>query len=291
MIFHPAYTTISAYADDDLSPRRRARIAAHLQKCPGCRRTLQGVRDLTAAARQIESPAVPQDALARIVARRGEGERVILPLADPLPPARRRLPAGPIAAAVAAVAASMAILQARPPEGQLRLTPAGPHAGGVVTVDFRSAPGVSQLERVFLRARYRAAGDTAVGPDIPEATVAELRRQGPGAFRGILILPDSVVYAALVVEDGRGRRFDGTGPGWELLVHGDRAPRYDAFVQQQRHRLPHLSGAIESARRALAAYPEMVDARRRLGALEARAVKQREADLAAQADRLPLLSR
>lgn len=291
MIFHPSFHVISAYADRDLSRRRRAQVAAHLRRCVTCRRSLRDVRDLAEQAAAIDPPGPASSALSRILARRARGERVILPLSDPLPERRARVPLGAIAAGLAAVAVSIALLQARPPEGELRFVPAAPDIGEPLAVQFRSAPGMSQLDRVFLRARYRTRRDTVVGPDVPEITVAELRREDAGLFRGRVVLPDSSVFAVFVIEDGRGRRLDGPGSGWELLTYARGTPRYDAFVQQQRHRLPNVSAAIESARRAMAVYPQRPDARRRVQWLENMAASQRQRELAAQADRLPLLSR
>ena len=56
-IGHPRDLTLSRYVDGDLSPASRGRVEAHLSRCPGCRESVEVLRDLGAAAREAREPA------------------------------------------------------------------------------------------------------------------------------------------------------------------------------------------------------------------------------------------
>jgi hypothetical protein len=102
---HPGIRRLKRFADRESSPREAVRVAAHLERCPRCADSVAFFRRVSADARAAAAP-VPSDALlARILASRAAGERVVLP-ADPATPRkwrRRGVLAGLSAAAAAAV--------------------------------------------------------------------------------------------------------------------------------------------------------------------------------------------
>jgi hypothetical protein len=52
---------LSEYVDEDLSPRERARVEAHLSECPSCARLVDDLRAVVAAAQSVEDTAPARD--------------------------------------------------------------------------------------------------------------------------------------------------------------------------------------------------------------------------------------
>ena len=52
---------LSEYVDDELSPRERARIQAHLSECPQCARLVDDLRAVVAAAESVEDTPPARD--------------------------------------------------------------------------------------------------------------------------------------------------------------------------------------------------------------------------------------
>ncbi|MEW5929052.1 MAG: zf-HC2 domain-containing protein, partial [Gemmatimonadota bacterium] len=87
IVRHPGFRRLSLHADGDLDAHTERRVARHLEGCARCRAALDRIRRLDAEARALPTPALRSDALERVLARHGAGDRVLLPLADP--PVRR----------------------------------------------------------------------------------------------------------------------------------------------------------------------------------------------------------
>jgi thiol-disulfide isomerase/thioredoxin len=263
---HPGFRRLSLHADGDLDARAELRVARHLEGCARCRAALERIRRLDAEARALPAPALRADALERVLARHVAGDAVLLPLADP--PVRRaaRLRAWAVAAAVVALVvvgapffAPGAELEAN--RSELVLAPAAPGPGAVVRVAYRGGSLFAGEQRLRLRARYLEEDGLAIPGTGRQATAAELVRGEDGVFHGTLRLPDSVVYAALAVEDVQGSRVDSNDRKlWEILVHGaDGRPRLEALMQREfDHLTRNWELSHENARRAVELYPDRV---------------------------------
>ena len=141
---HPSFSRLRAFALGEANEAQRRRVARHLERCVRCRETISRVREIVAAARELETP--PAGALERILERRGRGERGVLPVA----PAGgttsvRRLPR--IAAILVLGAGALVYTFARTGElealrSELRVTPAAPRLG---EADPRSASMVANM--------------------------------------------------------------------------------------------------------------------------------------------------
>jgi anti-sigma factor ChrR (cupin superfamily) len=76
---HPT-EQLSEYVDDELSPRERARIEAHLSECPECARLVYDLRAVVAAAESVEDTPPARDLWPAIAGRleaRGTGPLVV----------------------------------------------------------------------------------------------------------------------------------------------------------------------------------------------------------------------
>ncbi len=273
MILHPAYTTLSRYAADELAPPKRARVAAHLAGCARCRAALTERRAVAGALHDLPVPELPADLFDRITARRAEGERVILPAADlsgvdagigasPIARPRRGLRAA-VALAAAAVAAAV-VLAVRAPEAgadasELRFLTSAPRAGQAVEVEYRATSRLAGEERLVVRARVFTRNPRPVAR---HAVVGEMRRTGPLTFRGSVLLPDSVVYAVLAVEDAAGSRVDLDRAAWAVRVHAaDGRPLLAALLGESDFRAEwNQALAAETAREMTRLYPDSVSA-------------------------------
>lgn len=256
---HPSFERLSGYADGELVGRRRDRVASHLAGCDRCRDTVRFIRELGRAARSLPAPEPPADAVPRFLARRAAGERVLLPLSDPVALEARPRRTLPAVAAVAAllVAGTLLLLpvpRLRADRSRLAFEPERPTLGAHVDVRYESGALFRSQSTLVLRARYRYTSGA-------ERTleVARLSRDDDGAFRGGFTLPDSVVYAVFAVEDTAASRVDSnTRRLWELIVHDRNGrPLFDAL----RERTNDLVGrnwqaAYETVRSVTELYPE-----------------------------------
>jgi hypothetical protein len=267
VILHPNRRRLEAYADGTLAGARARAVAAHLVRCPRCSRRLDALRSLERAAAGLAAPAPDPTLIDRALARRVAGERLILPAAGvPLVEAgaggRRRRWAGRGIAAAAALA--LLVVATRNGElaastSDLQFRPAQPTAGAAVEARYRPGSALAGEARVALRARLRAPDDEMYesGAGIPRI-VAILERQEDGSFRGSFQLPDSVVYALLVVEDEAATVIDtNQRRGWELLVHDAAGTPVEAALQQRSHDMMGRNWelAYETARRRAELYP------------------------------------
>lgn len=69
MTEHPAFETLSAYADGAATPAESAALAAHLPSCPACAARLRQIRALARALASSPVPAAPRGLADAILAR------------------------------------------------------------------------------------------------------------------------------------------------------------------------------------------------------------------------------
>ncbi|HYC49754.1 MAG TPA: hypothetical protein VEB19_01470 [Gemmatimonadaceae bacterium] len=77
---HPSFHQLRAFAAGELAGR--GRFAEHLRDCASCRTAVASIREVLSVAREEFSPSAPPHTLDRILARRANGDRVLLPTAD-----------------------------------------------------------------------------------------------------------------------------------------------------------------------------------------------------------------
>lgn len=251
MVFlrHPSWADLNRFADGELSPSRQRQVSEHLAGCSRCRREVAFVRQAGQLARSLETPPVPEEILDRVLERRAEGDRVLLPLESPgarPAPRRRILPAAAAALVllVAGLFATTGLLEAD--HGGLRIEPERPTAGELLTVHYDGAFEFASDEFLTLKARYRTENGR-----VWEQIAGILERGDDGVFTTSLALPDSVVYATFAVEDLAGDNLDSNnGRLWDIVVFGDggrptAAALWERFLDVQMNSLPALETAVQ----------------------------------------------
>ena len=263
LMSHPSEIALSRFSTAESSAADRRRLSAHLAGCARCRGIVASYRSIATAAAGEGYPVAPAGELQRILGRRGAGERVILPTADPLRrPERRRW--APLATAAGIAAILAATLVVRAPDvtasdmsGELHLAPAVPRPGQSVMVRYHAPSTLAAEPELVLRARYRSA----TANDHSRAAVlslTRLRRTGAATFEGSFVLPDTVAFALLAVEDTAGRRDDDNdGRLWELPVGaGDGKPSLVSLLQRRQEYMGRSwEKAHATARRITELYP------------------------------------
>jgi hypothetical protein len=264
-LLHPRLDHIARLADGTLEPRARRRVGGHVGRCPRCQATLRFVRRLRDEAERLPTPPLPEGVLERALASRAAGERTILPLHAP-GDVRRRRPV--LVAATGAAAAAVALFALLTPqregmaseaESVLTLSPAAPRVGERIAVSYRPAnPALARAERLVLRARMRSPNGSGYGEGAFTRTVDTLVRADDGSFRGSVALPDSVVYAALAVEDVSAEIVDDRGGrAWDVVRHGaDGRPLLAGLKQREEDFMGRSwEEAYATARRKAELYP------------------------------------
>lgn len=258
---HPSHRRLNQYADGDLVRDERARVAAHIARCPRCREEVDFIRGLGSAIRETPAREPGGDVLNRILVSVRAGERVILPGAD-LPPAARRRGYGRAAAVLAPLLIAAAALVVGVPRltahrSQMEISPVREGAVGPVSVSYESGVLLKGEAHLRLRARMHTASGS-----VEQRTIAELFRREGGRFEGELSLPDSVVYAIFAIEDAAGEKVDLSGvKPWEVLVrdrHG--RPLFEALrkkLSDHYARNPYV--ALEAAREMVELYPDRAE--------------------------------
>ena len=238
---HPSLDRLAELGAESSAPDRQ-RIARHVRDCPRCQDRLRFIRRLERAGPDVLSAELPSGVLDRALTSRTAGVRIIAPTGRGKAP-RTRAPTRPliVAAAFAAVVA-MAIFSTRSDivagesESTLAITPSAPRAGDRVAVEYHPAVlSFIHANRLILRGRLRTSKSASYGRVSMPQLLDTLRRAPDGAFRGSFVLPDSVVYVALVVEDSSASVVDSRdGRLWEVLVHDqDGEPTIEALTQRE----------------------------------------------------------
>lgn len=266
MPIHPTDHYLNRFADRDLPPGWQSLVARHLERCARCRSRVMAVRTLSREARALGAPPLPSGLRRRVLAAAASGPTPIIPLADPRPRGRRWQRLAWIGAGTVTVALALRVLLVpdvlRSEASALEFAPGRPAAGATVEVTYVATPRLSGEERLRLRARFRRADDPQSGAAIPQIEAAVLLRQRDGTYRGAVLLPADVVYAAFAVEDLRGERVDGRGRlGFELLTYADGGPSYEALVQRAHEAVGRdLGAALAAMAEATERFPDRVEA-------------------------------
>jgi hypothetical protein len=234
---HPSLGQLSEFGTNP----DRERIARHVRDCRACQETLRFIRRLEQAAPNVLRAELPKGVLERSLASRGSGVRFIGPsVSDRASRNSGRIRFAAIAAGLIVVAA-LAVFSTRgeivagESESQLVVSPATPHAGDRIEIEYRPAVlAFKDASHLVLRGRLR----TPQGAMYRGATVkrlGSLSRGADGVFRGAFVLPDSVVYVAMAVEDSSATTVDTRdGRVWTIMVHGpDGKPTLEAVSQRQ----------------------------------------------------------
>ncbi|MEO5815945.1 MAG: redoxin domain-containing protein [Gemmatimonadaceae bacterium] len=271
---HPGGDVLANFAHGELDARTRDRTAAHLRECDRCQDALRFQTKLDRAATTPASPA-PNVIFARALATRGAGERRILPspanARAPQRSSRHRL--GWSSAIAASIIVIAAVVVSRPhdvtasaAQSEMRILPAQPRAGDSIRVVYRPSAGLfAGSSELVLRARLRMPGDAMYGWAVPVSRVKQvaiLHRSSSGDYTGSFRLPDSIVFASVVVEDSLAAHLDdNAGRLWEVLTHdAGGTPAYAALDQ----RVNDLMGrsweeAYATSKRMTQLYPDRYD--------------------------------
>jgi hypothetical protein len=235
---HPALDQLSEFS---VHPDRE-RIARHLCHCRTCQETLRLIRRVEHVAPNVLRAELPTGLLERILASRESGIRFIGPsVSDRVSRDSSRLPIAVIAAGLVAVAA-LTLLSTRgdviagESESQLVVSPIAPRSGERIEIEYRPVVlSFKDANRLVLRGRLRSAEDQMYSSGRRLRILADLRRGEDGVFRGAFLLPDSVVFVAMVVEDSLATTVDTRdGELWTVVVHGpDGKPTHEALSQRQ----------------------------------------------------------
>jgi hypothetical protein len=192
------------------------------------------------------------------------GESVIVPLADPPVPAWpwRRLGWAGIGILVVIGGIRLTFGNRLYSETSvMEFAPATPSAGEEIAVTYHASGQLGSEAALKLRAQYRRSGDRGERDVLPIIS-APLRRGSDRTYETRVRLPASVVYAAFAVEDEAGEVVDHGGTmGWELLMHADGRPSYEALRQRVEVAMGRdLGEALETAMEATRLYPGRVEA-------------------------------
>lgn len=237
MLEHVDYVELNRFADNDLPPWKRWRIASHVRQCHQCRSKIAAYRGLSRDARSLPSETVPEDLRRRVLDSIAAGTNVIVP--DPIA-LKRRTPKWHVLGAAAVVLLGVSMLFVVLPEqlaseaSEMTFSPENPAARAVMTVRYRSTSQFADFDRLVLRGRFRRPGDPQRNANMKQIIAGELVRGPDGVFQATVQLPEDVVYAVFSVEDVAGRVVDSNGRAlWELLVHVEDKPTFAALVQQR----------------------------------------------------------
>ena len=274
--FHQLFSSSGHPALGTLSEARRAiavdpKLAAHVRACAQCRESLAFLEQLAGDVAALPAPAVSSDLKERVLARRARGDRTILPAVDSARASSKRrkwMPVVGVAAATLVVGAGMLLtstpdVEAGAINGTMTLSSTTPRNGEQIAVRFRPGALLGRFPALRVRARVRTKDGQSYTAGVPVITVAQLVREKDGSLTGAFTLPDSIVFAALAVEDTAATEVDDNGGRtWEVMRSGSNGKViYDAFEQ----RLNDLMGrnweeGYATARRLVAAYPDEIGA-------------------------------
>ncbi|MEP6781069.1 MAG: TlpA disulfide reductase family protein [Gemmatimonadaceae bacterium] len=248
-LIHPSLDQITDFAHDSLSPQEKERTATHLRKCVQCQRDLRFAHGLMAKRDSLETSTASEELLQRALASRAAGVRLIYPVPDTshgdMAP-RRQSKRGwvttrlAVAASVLVLAAIAVVksneLAATESDSSLQILPSHPQTGDTLHVRYaRSAyTKFQEAKHLVLRGGLRAPSNEMYSSGVPVRTLAVLTRQNDGAFTGQFVLPDSVVYVSLAIEDSAASNIDRGGVHiWEVMIHDNNAqPKLDALMQR-----------------------------------------------------------
>lgn len=276
-ILHPSFDRLVRFVENDQAASRAGRVATHLRRCQECRETLRFISRVQRVSTELPPLVAPGGLLDCIIEARATGERRVLPgvSAGELAPrsTRRTIDRGRLWWGVAAASiigittvlfnAQADRLEAAARDSELELSPTAPRVGDTIRARYRPAPHLfAGTDSLVLRARFRRVYDPMYADAVPTAQVrpvAILRHTGAGEFTGSFAMPDSFVFASLVVEDVEaGQVDDRSGKPWEVLLHTrDGQPTFDALNQRANDMMGRSwEEAYATARQLTALYPD-----------------------------------
>ncbi len=276
---HPDPRSLSRFVARAAAGDEHARIARHVERCADCREAVILARRIEARlAERLVTPA-PDRLKRRIHESLRQMEAATR---DDLRDVCSRRSLAPVAWSIALAAAAvlvMAVVLSMPARdltagatvGELRLTPASPVRGAMITASYVPSQLLAGEARLRLRAAYRTADNLPVPSSVQRVVATDLARGRDGSFHGAFRLPDSVVYATFAVETEDGRRVDGNARRlWPMLVSDSSgAPAYEALEQQVSDLMfRNWELALAGAKRAAALYPTSIRAQAILATLE-----------------------
>jgi hypothetical protein len=167
-------------------------------------------------------------------------------------------------------------------ESTLITTPAMPRAGDRVEVEYHPAVvGFAHASRLTLRGRLHTTKSAAYGGAITPQSLATLTRGSEGVFRGSFVLPDSVVYVAMAVEDASTATVDTRDSRlWDVVVHdSDGKATFDALAQRENDLMGRSwEEAYATARLNVQVHPKLLAAWNELQFFERELLGDRAAD-------------
>ncbi|QJR36496.1 redoxin domain-containing protein [Gemmatimonas groenlandica] len=283
-VAHPSMATWQDYLSAPVAQRDRA-LTDHRQRCAECKHTVQFLTTLDERARRLPLEAAPTALRARILASRAAGVRVLVPehvdafgdddVSSDVPTvaaqvtrrSRWRIPTT-IAAGVAAWSAialfrGTPVVEAGMISGTMTLSTTLPKAGEVVTVRYNAGALLGRPAELRLRARIRTVHGESYNVSVPVVEIATLHRTTGKEYVGRFTLPDSVVFAALAVEDTAALAVDDLGGrAWEVMRAGANGAPLLSALDQRNHDLMGRGWeeGLATTRRMMQLYPDSIGA-------------------------------
>lgn len=281
---HPSMATWQEYVSAPMSARDRA-LAEHLQRCAECASTVQFLTELEERVEQLPVEPAPPALRARLLASRAAGVRVLVPehvdafdeneIANVVPavaaPAPRRtrwripttIAAGLAAWTAIALFRGTPVVEAGMISGTMTLSTTLPKAGEMVTVRYNAGALLGRPAALRLRARIRTIHGESYNVGVPVVQIATLQRTTGNEYVGRFTLPDSVVFAALAVEDTAAMAVDDFGGrAWEVMRAGaNGAPLLSALDQRNQDLMGRgWEEGLATTRRMMQLYPDSINA-------------------------------
>jgi hypothetical protein len=266
----------------------RQRIARHVRDCHRCQRDLRFIRRVEQAAPDVLNVELPSGILDRAMKSRAAGVRIIAPAALSEVPRTRQMSRPLLVAAALVVVIALAIFSTRnntvaaESESTLVIKPALPRAGDRVKVEYHPAVvSFAHASRLTLRGRLHTTKTAPYGGGITAQSLGTLSPDGDGVFRGSFILPDSVVYVALAVEDSSAATVDTRdGRLWDVVVHDSNGKAtFDALDQRENDLMGRSwEEAYATARLNVQLHPQLLAAWNELQFFERELLGERAAD-------------
>lgn len=259
------------------------------------------------ALASIGAPAPSQDLWSRVTT---SIEHDVRPMADPfrapesslvdegdVEVATHRAFTGWTRIAAAAACAVIGVMMLRPTtaieagmiSGAMTLSPAMPKAGQVVQVRYTAGAALGRPATLRLRARVRTVHGENYVTNEPVITAGSLQRVDGTLYTGSFTMPDSIVYAALAVEDGASIGVDDFGGRtWEVLRAGADGEPTLAALEQRTNDLMGRSWeqGLLGVRRMIRLYPDSVQSWRWLSLYESWMALSNDSTRAAHRQRL-----
>lgn len=258
-------------------------LQVHLERCVECKQLVSRLEVWREITLPRELSAVYTDRTdplrERILSSRAAGVRTIVPMLA-VESEEHALAGGStvswwrstpkrVAAAVLALLCAGSVLR-QPPAleagmvaGKLELMPAYPRLGDTVHVTYSAAGLFGTPPILRLRARMRTESSTSQYANKAGVTLTMLRRTKANRYEGRFVLPDSVVYAALAVEDTAATAFDDFGGrGWEVMRSSARNVLLSSALRQRFEDFMGRSWEelLATARKRVGLYPDSVGA-------------------------------